>query len=46
MALMGAGVARGWVESGSLQGGLNTVSLSVFRYEPGRGKGILANFSG
>ena len=38
MALMGAGVARGWVESGSLQGGLNTVSLSVFRYEPGRGK--------
>jgi len=31
MALMGAGVARGWVDSGSFKQGLNTVNLGVFR---------------
>ena len=31
MALMGAGVARGWVDQGNLQGGLNNVSVSVFK---------------
>jgi len=31
MALMGSGIARGFVDTGSLKGGLSTVDLKVFR---------------
>ena len=31
MALVGAGVARGWTDSGSFQAGLKSVNLRVFR---------------
>ena len=28
---MGAGIARGWVDTGSFGGGLDTVNISVFK---------------
>jgi len=31
MALVGAGIARGWVDSGSFGGGVDTVNISVFK---------------
>ena len=31
MALMGAGVARGWVDTGDAREGIKTVNLAVFR---------------
>ena len=31
MALVGAGIARGWVDSGSFGGGIETVNISFFK---------------
>merc|ERR1711862_1018957 len=31
MALVGAGIARGWIDTKSLKGGLGTVDMKVFR---------------
>ena len=33
MALVGAGIARGWVDSGSFGGGIETVNISFFKIE-------------
>ena len=39
MALVGAGIARGWVDSGSFGGGIETVNISFLEIEIYSSKG-------